>query len=106
MGNSIITNLPSMTAHRNLLSTQAGFHKAVNRLSSGLRINSAGDDAAGLYLSEKLKSQARGLQQAYRNAQDGVSMVQTADAGLQAIHDALGRMRELAVQGSNDIYDA
>jgi len=98
---SLVTNMPSLTAQRNLGMTQGSFHKAVTRLSSGLRINSAADDAAGLYLSEKFKSQIRGLQQASRNAQDGASLIQVAEGALQQVHDMLGRMRELAIQSAN-----
>src|SRR4051794_29211934 len=76
--------------------------KSVERLSSGLRINRAADDAAGLSISEKLRGQSRGLNQAIRNAQDGISMIQTAEGGLNETHSILQRMRELAVQGSND----
>src|SRR4051794_6041501 len=76
--------------------------KSVERLSSGLRINRAADDAAGLSISEKLRGQSRGLNQAIRNAQDGISMIQTAEGGLNETHSILQRMRELAVQGAND----
>lgn len=100
---SIVNNLPSMTAQRNLGATQGAFHKAVTRLSSGLRINSAADDAAGLFLSKKLESQVRGLQQASRNAQDGMSLIQTAEGALNVTHSMLLRMRELAVQSANGV---
>src|SRR5688500_20031598 len=103
---SLITNMPSLTAQRNLGMTQGAFHKAVTRLSSGLRINSAADDAAGLYLSEKFKSQVKGLQQAGRNAQDGISLSQVAEGALQQVHDMLGRMRELAIQSANGTLTA
>src|SRR5687767_15394483 len=76
--------------------------KSVERLSSGLRINRAADDAAGLSISEKLRGQAKGLNQAMRNAQDGISMIQTAEGGLNESHSIIQRMRELAVQGAND----
>src|SRR5947199_5488838 len=76
--------------------------KSIEKLSSGLRINRAGDDAAGLTISEKLRGQTKGLNQAVRNAQDGSSMIQTAEGGLNETHSILQRMRELAVQGSND----
>src|SRR5829696_6720008 len=76
--------------------------KSIERLSSGLRINKAGDDAAGLTISEKLRGQTKGLNQAIRNAQDGISMIQTAEGGLNETHSILQRMRELAVQGAND----
>ena len=95
-------NLNSMNAHRNMSfnTTQTG--KAMEKLSSGLRINRAGDDAAGLAISEKMRGQIRGLDQASRNAQDGISLIQTAEGALNETHDILQRMRELAVQASND----
>ena len=100
---SINTNLPALTAQRNMGLTQALFHKTVTRLSSGLRINSAADDAAGSFLGQKLKNQVRGLQQASRNAQDGVGLLQTAEGGLSVHNDILLRLRELAVQSANGI---
>jgi flagellin len=103
MAASINTNMPAMTAQRHLGATQGLFHRTVERLSSGLRINSARDDAAGLFLSERLKNQVRGLQQASRNAQDGISFLQTAEGGLSVQHDILMRLRELAVQSANGI---
>jgi flagellin len=95
-------NLASSSAQRGLGASQDAYAKQANRLSTGLRINSASDDAAGMAVSEKLKNQVRGLNQAHRNAQDGVSLVQTAEAGLSETHSLLARMRELAVQASND----
>ena len=95
-------NLESISAQRNLSSTQGSFFKAIEQLSSGLRINKAADDAAGLAVSEKLKNQVRGLNQAQRNAQDGISLLQTAEGALNETHSLLARMRELAVQSSND----
>ena len=95
-------NYESISAQRNLTSTQGSFFKAIEQLSSGLRINKAADDAAGLAVSEKLKNQVRGLNQAQRNAQDGISLLQTAEGALNETHSLLGRMRELAVQSSND----
>ena len=91
-----------MNAHRNMSfnTTQTG--KAMEKLSSGLRINRAGDDAAGLAISEKMRGQIRGLDQASRNAQDGISMIQTAEGALNETHSILQRMRELAVQAGND----
>ena len=74
----------------------------MEKLSSGLRINNAGDDAAGLAISEKMRGQIRGLDQASTNAQDGISLIQTAEGALNETHDILQRMRELAVQSSND----
>ena len=95
-------NYESISAQRNLTSTQGSFFKAIEQLSSGLRINKAADDAAGLAVSEKLKNQVRGLNQAQRNAQDGISLLQTAEGALNETHSLLGRMRELAVQSAND----
>ena len=99
-------NLASSSAQRGLGASQDAYVKQANRLSTGLRINSASDDAAGMAVSEKLKNQVRGLNQAHRNAQDGVSLVQTAEAGLSETHSLLARMRELAVQASNDTLSA
>ncbi len=95
-------NYESISAQRNLTSTQGSFFKAIEQLSSGLRINKAADDTAGLAVSEKLKNQVRGLNQAQRNAQDGISLLQTAEGALNETHSLLGRMRELAVQSAND----
>ncbi|MFZ4385923.1 MAG: flagellin FliC, partial [Chloroflexota bacterium] len=99
-------NLASSAAQRGLGASQDAYAKQANRLSTGLRINSASDDAAGMAVSEKLKNQVRGLNQAQRNAQDGISLVQTAEAGLSETHSLLARMRELAVQASNDTLSA
>ena len=99
-------NLASSSAQRGLGASQDAYAKQANRLSTGLRINSASDDAAGMAVSEKLKNQVRGLNQAQRNAQDGISLVQTAEAGLSETHSLLARMRELAVQASNDTLSA
>ncbi|WP_214707205.1 MULTISPECIES: flagellin [unclassified Exiguobacterium] len=95
-------NLNSMNAHRNMSfnTTQTG--KAMEKLSSGLRINRAGDDAAGLAISEKMRGQIRGLDMASKNAQDGISLIQTAEGALSETHDILQRMRELSTQSSND----
>src|SRR5688572_12926233 len=98
----INTNVNAINAQRNLNSVSSSMSKSIERLSSGLRINRAGDDAAGLSISEKLRGQTKGLNQAVRNAQDGISMIQTAEGGLNETHSILQRMRELAVQGSND----
>jgi flagellin len=98
----INTNVNAFNAQRNLNSVSTTLSKSIERLSSGLRINKAGDDAAGLTISEKLRGQTKGLNQAIRNAQDGISMIQTAEGGLNETHAILQRMRELAVQGSND----
>ncbi len=102
MGMRINTNVEAFNAQRNLSLTATTFAKSVEKLSSGMRINRAGDDAAGLSISEKLRAQIRGLGQASRNAQDGISMIQTAEGALGEVHSMLQRMRELAVQASND----
>ncbi len=101
MGVRINTNIEAMNAQRNLSVTALAFGKSVEKLSSGLRINRAADDSAGLAISEKLRAQVRGLNQAQRNAQDGISMVQTAEGALNEVHSMLQRMRELSVQASN-----
>ena len=98
----IANNLMAMNAHRQLTINQNQIAKSIEKLSSGLRINRAGDDAAGLSISEKMRSQIRGLRMASKNAQDGISMIQTAEGALQEAHSILQRMRELAVQASND----
>ena len=98
----INNNIMSMNAHRQLGANQAAGAKSMERLSSGMRINRAGDDAAGLAISEKMRGQIRGLKQASRNAQDGISMIQTAEGSLNETHAILQRMRELATQSSND----
>jgi flagellin len=97
----INTNVAAQQAQKNLNSSQAKLQNSFNRLSSGLRINSAKDDAAGLGISEGLKSQIRSFNVAERNAGDGISMAQTAEGSLGEIHNILGRMRELATQASN-----
>ena len=101
MGIRILTNVSAINAQRNLGQSGAIFSKAVARLSSGLRITSAADDAAGLSISEKLRAQGRGLSQAMRNSQDAISLVQTAEGALGEISSLLQRVRELAVQSSN-----
>lgn len=95
------TNVASLTAQRNLARTEKGLTTSMSRLSSGLRINQASDDAAGLAISEKLRAQVRSLSQAQRNANDGISMLQTAEGALNETSDMLTRMRELAVQSAN-----
>ena len=97
----IQTNVAAMSAQKNLQMNQSNLSDSFNRLSSGFRINSAKDDAAGLAISESMKSQIRSFTVAERNAQDAVSMSQTAEGALGEVHGILGRMRELAVQGSN-----
>ena len=95
-------NIAAINTSRSLNSASAAQGKSMEKLSSGLRINRAGDDAAGLAISEKMRGQIRGLDQASRNAQDGISLIQTAEGALNETHDILQRMRELAVQSSND----
>lgn len=101
MGVRINTNIEAFNAQRNLGITALQFAKSVEKLSSGLRINRAADDAAGLSISEKLRAQVKGLNQAIRNAQDGISLIQTAEGALNETHSILQRMRELAVQAAN-----
>src|SRR5512140_152175 len=102
MSMSIRNNVSSLDAQRNLFATQSQLDQSLARLSSGYRISTAADDAAGLAISEKLRAQIRGLNQAARSAQDGVSMIQTAEGAMNEVHSMLQRMRELAVQASND----
>jgi flagellin len=97
----INTNVASLQAQKNLNSTQSALASSFNRLSSGYRINSAKDDAAGLAVSENMRMQIRSYSVAERNANDGISMAQTAEGALGSVSDILGRMRELAMQGSN-----
>lgn len=106
MGLSINTNVMSLNAQRNLGKSQNELSKSMQRLSSGLRINSAKDDAAGLAISDRMTSQIRGLNQAVRNSNDGISLAQTAEGALQESTNILQRMRELAVQSSNDTNSA
>jgi len=98
----INNNVMAMNAHRQLAVNQSNAAKSMERLSSGMRINRAGDDAAGLAISEKMRAQIRGLKQAMRNAQDGISLIQTAEGALNETHAILQRMRELATQASTD----
>lgn len=95
-------NMRAMNAQRNMGINTNNAAKSMEKLSSGLRINRAGDDAAGLSISEKMRAQIRGLDQASRNSQDGISMIQTAEGALNETHSILQRMRELAVQAAND----
>ena len=97
----INSNIEAFNAHRQLVGTSDRVQKSMERLSSGYRINRAADDAAGLAISEKLRGQIRGLAQAQRNSQDGVSLVQTAEGSLNEVHSMLQRVRELAVQYQN-----
>jgi flagellin len=101
MGLRIQNNVEAFNAHRNLVGTSTKAAKAMEKLSSGYRINRAADDAAGLAISEKMRAQIGGLAQAQRNAQDGISLVQTAEGALTEVHSMLGRIRDLKVQ-----YDA
>lgn len=102
MGLQINTNVAALNAYRNLSGTQGAMNTSLERLSSGLRINRAADDAAGLAISEKLRSQVNGLNQAQANAQDGISLIQTAEGALNETHSILQRMRTLAVQSASD----
>ena len=95
------TNIASLNAQRNLNSSQSALQTSLQRLSSGLRINSAKDDAAGMAIADRMTSQIRGANQAVRNANDGISMAQTAEGSMIQISDNLQRIRELAVQASN-----
>lgn len=106
MGFAINTNNDALNTYRNLTMVQMSLSKSLEKLSSGLRINQAGDDAAGLTIATQLGSQVSGLQQASRNAQDGVSLVQTADGSLGQAQALLGRLRDLAVQAGNDSNSA
>ena len=97
----INTNVMALNASNMLAGNQSAVQKSINKLSSGLRINGAADDAAGLAISEKMRSQIRGLNQAESNAQDGISLIQTAEGALQQTTDILQRMRELIVKAEN-----
>ncbi len=102
MGQAINTNVFSLNAQRNLNQSQNALGTTLSRLSSGLRINSAKDDAAGLAISKRMTAQIRGSNQAARNASDAISLAQTGEGGLQEITNNLQRMRELAIQSAND----
>src|SRR5947199_5424074 len=102
----INTNIEAFDAHRNLVGTSEKLAQSMERLSSGYRINRAADDAAGLAISEKLQGQITGLDQAQRNAQDAISLVQTAEGSLQEVHSMLQRVRDLAVQYKNGSLSA
>ncbi|GHT02964.1 hypothetical protein AGMMS50276_33040 [Synergistales bacterium] len=99
-------NIPALYALNALNNTNNQLQKAIRNLSTGLRINMAADDAAGLAISEKMRSQIRGLDQATRNSQDGISMIQTAEGALTEVHSILQRIRELTVQAANDTLTA
>ena len=98
-------NIAALNTYRQLSANNTNSSKAIEKLSSGLRINRAGDDAAGLAISEKMRGQIRGLEMASRNAQDGISLIQTAEGALNETHSILQRIRELAVQSANDTND-
>jgi flagellin len=98
---SLLTNVSSLEAQRNVQNTQSTLASSVERLSSGMRINHASDDAAGLAISSKLSAELKGLKQAQRNCNDAVSMIQTAEGGLGEVNNLLSRMRELAVEAAN-----
>ena len=104
MAMQIATNVAAINAQRNLSVTGLKMGKVLEKLSSGYRINRAADDAAGLGISEKMRAQIRGNQQAVRNAQDGISMLQTAEGAMDEVHSILQRMRELGVQAANGTY--
>jgi len=106
MAISVLTNVASLNAQRNLATTQTALASSIGRLSSGMRINSAGDDAAGLGISENLKTNIRSMAQAQRNANDGISMSQVAEGSMNEMHGIVSRMRELAVQSSNSTLGA
>ncbi|MDR2261336.1 MAG: flagellin FliC [Azoarcus sp.] len=106
MAQIINTNISSLNAQRNLNTSQSALSSALQRLSSGLRVNSAKDDAAGLAVAEKMNSQARGMTVAIRNANDGLSLAKTAEAGMNVIGEHLQRMRDLAVQSASGQYDS
>ncbi|MFJ8064188.1 flagellin Hag [Psychrobacillus sp. NPDC096426] len=95
-------NISALNTHRNLTANQGSSAKNLEKLSSGFKINRAGDDAAGLAISEKMRGQIRGLDMASKNAQDSISLIQTAEGALNETHDILQRMRELSVQAAND----
>ncbi|WP_066637312.1 flagellin N-terminal helical domain-containing protein [Desulfolucanica intricata] len=99
-------NIAALNTYRQLTMGTNAAQKNMSKLSSGMRINNAADDAAGLAISEKMRNQIRGLEQAQRNAQDAISLIQTAEGSLSEIHSILGRMKELATQASNDTYSA
>lgn len=101
MAQTINTNVMSLTAQRNLSQSQGALATSMQRLSSGLRVNSAKDDSAGLAIAERMNTQVRGMNVAIRNANDGISLAQTAEGGLQEVNNMLQRMRELAIQSKN-----
>jgi len=106
MGLRINNNIEAFDSHRSLVATSNALQKSMQKLSSGFRINTAADDAAGLGISEKMRAQIHGVAQASRNCQDGISLVQTAEGSLQEFHSILQRIRDLAVQFNNGTNDA
>ena len=104
MGMVVQHNMNALNAYNKLNANVAGLKKSSEKLSSGYRINRAGDDAAGLAISEKMRSQIRGLNQAVRNSQDGINMIQTYEGAAQESHSILQRMKELASEASNGTY--
>ncbi len=102
MGLRIATNISSINSQRHMVNTRKLLDRSLERLSSGYRINKAGDDAAGLAISEKLRAKTRGLVQAQRNASDGISLIQVAEGGLEEVQNILVRLRELGVQAASD----
>ena len=94
-------NMSAMEANKRLLQAEGSLSKSIERLSTGLRINRAADDAAGMAISSKMKTQIKGLAQASRNSSDGISVIDTADGALSEVHEMLQRMRELSVQAAN-----
>ncbi len=106
MGFRINTNIGAMNAHRNSTMNNIGLDKSLNSLSSGLRINRAADDAAGLSIANKLSAQSQGLGQAIKNSTDGIGLIQTADGALEEYGNIMKRVRVLATQAANDTQDA
>ena len=105
MGFRINTNIAAMNAHRNSVMNNVGLDKSLNSLSSGLRINKAADDAAGLSIANKLSAQSQGLGQAIKNSNDGIGLIQTADGALEEYGNILQRVRVLSIQSANDTQD-
>src|SRR6202790_4479035 len=106
MGLRINTNVASLNAQRNLMGSKLDHDRSLEKLASGYRINRAGDDAAGLAISENLRAQIRGLKQAARNANDGISLVQVAEGSMNEMSSILIRLRELSVQAASDTIGA
>src|SRR4051794_32631624 len=102
MGLRIATNISSIQSQRQLANSRFNLDRSLEKLASGMRINHAGDDAAGLAISENLRGHIRGIRQARRNAQDGISMIQVAEGGLSEISNILIRLRELSIQAASD----